>query len=335
MNFEHSGGAMATKTKATKTKKSQQSISLSEEVVRQLEEEAERKGLKKSQLVDQILSQNFTSKEEGESEKPKIIAFMNHKGGVGKTISAVNVASSLAEEGYRVLIIDLDEQGNTSRYLDEYDEAPSAACIADVLFTPPEGRERMTLDEVIIQTKFENLYLVPSNFRFSEPGTMMTGAGADSRLYYAIEDMEQVFDYIIIDCGPRLDITATNAIIALSAGHEKSFAVIVVKIEEFANEGVRRSIMMMKRIAQERREHPCTWVILQTAVEARTNAYKEGLRKLKEEMPGAKFFMTKISKSTAVPESSMVHQPLNHYDASCRAAVEYRTLAREIEAMYE
>lgn len=327
---------MAPRTGSTKSRKSQQSISLSEDVVRQIEEEAMRQGLKKSQIIDQILSEKLKKETDDENDgRPKIVVFMNHKGGVGKTISAVNVASCLAEEGHQVLIIDMDEQGNASRYLDRYDEAPGAPCIADVLFTPADGRERMTLDEVTVDTKIENLYIVPSNFRFSEPGTMMTGAGADSRLYYAIEDMEQVFDYIIIDCGPRLDITVTNAIISLGAGHENSFVVVVAKIEEFANEGVRRSAMMMKRIAQERRVQPCPWVILQTAVESRTNAYKEGLKKLKTEMPGARFFLTHISKSTAIPESSMLHLPMNHYDPGNKVTLEYRTLTREIENMYE
>ena len=316
-----------------KARTKQQSLSLSEDVIKELEAEAERSGMKKSQIVNNFLSEKIKQKQ-GEV-KPKIVAFLNHKGGVGKTISAVNVASCLAEEGSKVLIIDMDEQGNTSRYLDEYDEHPGAKCIADVLFTPQDGKERLSLDDVIIETKFDNLYLVSSNFRFSEPGTMMTGAGADSRLFYAIQDMEQVFDYIIIDCGPRLDITTTNAIVALDAGHEDSFVVVAVKIEEFANEGVRRSGMMIKRIAQERRAHPRRWAILQTAVEARTNAYKESLKKLKSEMPDAKFFATKISKSSAVPESSLLHLPLNHYAPESKPAVEYRMLTDEIEAMYE
>ena len=147
--------------------------------------------------------------------------------------------------------------------------------------------------------------------------------------------MEQMFDFIVIDCGPRLDITTTNAIVALEAGHRDSFIVVVAKIEEFANEGVRRSAMMIKRIAQERRSQPRRWVILQTAVEARTNAYKESLKRLTAEMPDARFFATKISKASTVPESSLLHMPLNHYAPESKTAIEYRLLTDEIEAMYE
>lgn len=330
---------MAKRTKTPGSEKKQQSLSLSGDTVKQLEEEAERLGIKKSQLVEQILNNKLSGDDEEEPKgKPMIIAVMSYKGGVGKTTTSISLGVGLGAEGHKVLIIDMDGQGNASQYLGVYDQRSEDACIADVLCKPAPHAERMTLDEVIKETDYENVYIVPSNFRFADADASMKSEGAagiDSRLCYAIEDMEQTFDYIIIDCGPRLDMTTTNAIVALEAGNNSSLIIIPVKVDGFAIAGVSQTIAMIQRIAKERRKKPRPWRILQTAVESRTGAYKYGLEQLKEAVPGAIFFTTKISKSTVVPESSLINTPLISYDPNSKPAMEYQLLVREIEALNE
>lgn len=324
---------MATKAKSASSERKAASFSLGAETANYLEKEAERLGIPKSHLVDQIVNSQLLAREE--DTRPTIISVMSYKGGVAKTTTSTCLAVCLAEEGNKVLIIDLDGQGNASQYMRVYDPRSEEACIADVLFSSSSNSDRMSLEDVMKKTEYENVYVVPSNFRFADADARMKaeGAGVDTRLRYAIEDMEQMFDYIIIDCGPRLDMTTTNAIVALEAGNSNSHLIIPVRVDGFAIAGVSQTVAMINRTATDRRTQPQPWRILQTMVEPRTSAYKAGVEELKAAVPNAKYFTTKISKSTVVPESSLVMQPLVTYDASSKPALEYRMLAREIEAL--
>ena len=318
--------------------KKQQSLSLGQETIEYLEREAERRGLKKSQLVDQILNNELNPDKNDDSDKPTIISVMSYKGGVAKTTTSICLAVCLAEDGYRVLLIDMDGQGNASQYLHVYDPRSEDPCIADVLYNQGSTSKRKTIEEVMVQAvDYENIYVVPANFRFADADARMKsdGAGADTRLRYAIEDMEEKFDYIIIDCGPRLDITTTNAIVAIEAGNRSSHIIIPVKVDGFAIAGISQTVQMINRTATERRTQPQPWKILRTQVEPRTQVYKVGCEELKKAVPEATYFNTKIPKSTVVPESNLAGIPLVSYDAAAKPSLAYRTLAQEIEAMNE
>ena len=324
---------MATKTKGSSNDRKSTSLSLGAETASYIEREAQRLGIPKSHLVERIVN-NQANLEENDS-RPTIISVMSYKGGVAKTTTSTCLAVCLAEEGHRVLIIDMDGQGNASQYMGVYDPRSEEACIADVLYSSSAKAARLSLDDVMKETKYENVYVVPSNFRFADADARMKaeGAGADTRLRYAIEDMEQTFDYIIIDCGPRLDMTTTNAIVALEAGNSNSHLILPVRVDGFAIAGVSQTVAMINRTAADRRTQPQPWRILQTMVEPRTSAYKAGVEELKAAVPNARYFTTKISKSTVVPESSLVMTPLVTYDPTSKPTLEYRMLAGEIEAL--
>lgn len=318
--------------------KKQQSLSLGSETVEYLEREAERLGLKKSQLVDQILNSQLNPENNHDDEKPTIISVMSYKGGVAKTTTSICLAVCLAEDGYSVLIIDLDGQGNASQYLHVYDPRSEDLCIADVLYSQGSNSKRKTLSEVMKKAEdYDNIYVVPSNFRFADADARMKtdGAGADTRLRYAIEDLEEKFDYIIIDCGPRLDITTTNAIVAIEAGNRNSHIIIPVKVDGFAIAGISQTVQMINRTATERRTQPQPWKILRTQVEQKTQVYKVGCEELKRAVPDAEYFNTKIPKSTIVPESNLAGVPLVTYEPASKPSLAYRSLAQEIESMNE
>ena len=277
-------------------------------------------------------------------KQAKIISIANHKGGVGKTTTTASVGSILATKGYKVLVIDMDGQGNVSQSLGVYDPRSEEACIADVLYQATPSSPRMSLSEVMRTTDYENVFCVPSNFRFADADTRLKAeiaGGVDTRLLYAIEDLidetarsgERKFDYIIIDCGPRLDMTTTNAIVALEAGNNASHIIIPIKVDGYAIAGLSQTIDTINRTARERRRLPQHWKILQTMIERNTSAYKYGCQMMKEAIPNAEYFNTKIEKSTVVPEASLAMEPLIKYDPNSKPAISYRLLAQEIEEM--
>ena len=311
---------MATKGKSKGGEKQQQSLSLGRETVEELEREAERRGLNKSQLADLLLNGQLTQS----AEKPTIISIMSYKGGVAKTTTCTCLAVCLSEMGYKVLVIDMDGQGNVSQSLRVYDPRSEEACIADVLYQTTPNGQRKSLRDVMKPTDYNNVFCVPSNFRFADADTRLKAeiaGGVDTRLCYAIEG------------GPRLDMTTTNAIVALEAGNNASHIIIPIKVDGFAIAGLSQTIDTINRTAKERRRLPQHWKILQTMIERKTSAYKVGCELLKEAIPNAEYFNTKIEKSTVVPEASLAMEPLITYAPDSKPGMQYRLLAQEIEEM--
>lgn len=330
--------SMAT-AKTTRSKKGlqrlPQSVSLDKTTIDKLEDMVEREGMTKSQVVDQMLKKQLEM--EDDSDLPTILTFMNFKGGVAKTTSVSSLAVCLGELGKKVLIIDFDAQGNSSQTFNVYDVTKTAPCIVDVLFGQGMDHDKKTLDEVMMETDYKNVKVVPSNMRFLEADSYIRNekTGADTLLKYAIQDLEERFDYIIIDCGPRLDMTITNALVAMEAGNRHSEVILPVKLDGYAIVGLPEVINTINNVGKSRRTKPQPWRILITVVEKNTNAYRLGLNELKETLPGAQYFETQISKGTLTNESSLAMMPLVAYDSTSQVARDYNTLALEIEAMNE
>ena len=210
-----------------KIKKNTAAFYLTDEVTEALEEKAKKTGISKSEIVEQYLTQAIIDKDQ--EKKPMIITIMSFKGGVAKTTSAASLAICLAQDNNKVLIIDLDGQGSISQYLGVYDQTAEADCIADIMLTNTKG-QRKTILEIAQPTEYENVDIVPSNFRFSDADARMRNESSqssiDSRLRFAIEDAieETQYDYVIIDC-PPLGLVIDAAIIA----RECDGAILVVE----------------------------------------------------------------------------------------------------------
>lgn len=137
------------------------------------------------------------------------IAVINHKGGVGKTTTAVNLAAGLARHGHQVLLVDLDPQGNATYGLGVAFDPGESPCVADVLTDSGPS-----LSSVIIETAQENLKLVPSDIRLAHTAVQLNAVVfRETRLSKALATVPQ-FDYIIIDAQPTLDLLPVNAIYA-------------------------------------------------------------------------------------------------------------------------
>lgn len=308
------------------------SFSLDPKEIAALTEMSEATGKNKSELVAELIKDAMGPEDD---DRPMIITTMNHKGGVAKTTTVANLAMCLAADGYKVLIIDLDSQGNISQNFDRYDPSATEPNIADVMLTYLSPK-RLQLKDVIKQTDYENVWIVPCSFRFSGADAKLrneSGSGIDSRLYFAIEDLleEQSYDYILLDCPPSIELVTTNAIAALEAGNKNSMIIIPMKIDGYAIAGMDNTLATIESVARERRTPPKRWKLLRTVCEKQTTAYKEGIKIIQAKFRDAQFFNTSISKATLVSESSLLMKPLMVHAPNSKVANDYRRLAAEIE----
>ena len=162
----------------------------------------------------------------------KVIALVNQKGGVGKTTSSINLAASLGELKKRVLLVDLDPQGNSTTGVG-INKSDYSKSMYELL------KDEATLDEVIIKTDFKNLYVIPAtinlagiDFELMEIQSRNSSFIKGSQLKKHLEEIRDSFDYIIIDCPPSLGILTTNALTAADS------VIIPVQCEFFALEGI-------------------------------------------------------------------------------------------------
>jgi chromosome partitioning protein len=328
-------GRNMSNTKQTPKKKTA-SFSLSEDNVDIVEDIAKRTGRSKSEIVDSYLARAKQDMEK-DASKPMIITVMSFKGGVAKTTTSANLAYELGQRGKDVLVIDLDGQGSITQYFGLYDQLAQDKCIADVLLADSRG-QYMKLADVMKDTGYPGVSIVPSSFRFSDADSRMRSeltSGADTMLLFAINDMLQTlhFDYIIIDCPPSLGLVVTNAITALDAGNSNSMIVIPVRVDGFAIAGLSNTVDAINAVARGRRTAPKRWKLLATITEDRTVSFKMGVNLIKQNFEQAEFFDSKIPKAASVIESTIAMEPLCEYEPNSAPAREYRKFADEIEAI--
>ena len=158
----------------------------------------------------------------------KTIAFVNQKGGVGKTTSSINLAASLGLLGKKTLLIDLDPQGNTSTGVG-IDKSETKASIYELLI------DKALLNDVVVKTKFKNLYIIPASINLAGIDMELMEMSRENNKFVAqlqlkkyIDQIKDVFDFIILDCPPSLGLITTNALAASNS------VIIPVQCEFFA-----------------------------------------------------------------------------------------------------
>lgn len=247
----------------------------------------------------------------------KIISFANQKGGVGKTTSAVNVAASLGVLGSKVLLIDLDPQGN-------------ATSGVGIMKKELKGttREFLTGDvkpeDVIINTEFTNLSVIPSN-------TSLAGAefdlfdfeNSEYRLKNVIEPLKDKFDYIIIDCPPSLGMLTVNALSASDG------VIVPMQCEFYSLEGLSQLMITIKRIKQLYNRDLSVTGILITMYNGRLLLSMQVLSELKKHYSD-KLFGTEISRNVKLSESPGFGKPVYYHDRKSKGSAEYLEIAKEL-----
>lgn len=247
----------------------------------------------------------------------RVIAVANQKGGVGKTTTAINMATYLALRGYRTLIIDLDPQGNATSGLG-IDAKSVETCIYEVLM------KRAGINSIIRPTGIEHLYLAPASFRLvGAQVELVNMISRETRMREIVVDLKGEYSYIVIDCPPSLGLLTVNA---LTAAEE---LVIPVQCEYFALEGLTQLLESINEVQKYLNPDLKLAGLLMTMFDARTKIAQEVVEEVRTHFPG-QVYTTIIPRSVRLSEAPSFGQPIAHYDALSRGAIAYKDLAEEV-----
>jgi len=251
----------------------------------------------------------------------KVICVINLKGGVAKTISAINIAYVLAEKhGRRVLLIDSDKQGNTSKFFEKHNYfAPS---LADVL----TSKDPDALHNALQFTPYNNLHLLPANMnllRADKEILLDVARPQQTRLRKSLRAHERAgytYDFAVIDCAPDLNMSVINALVAADD------VIIPIKIDKFAFDGLDQ----LREQIEETREFNENIRIAGGLITmySRNNVNLQGEQHLTESA-GLPMFRTVIRKTVKVDETTFTGVPLAAYAPKCTAARDYDALVDE------
>ena len=247
----------------------------------------------------------------------KVLAIANQKGGVGKTTTSVNLSASLAKLGKKVLLIDIDPQGNTSSGVG-INKGDVEYCIYDILI------DEEPLKDVILATKQENLYVVPATISLAGAEIeLVSTISRELRLKKALQEVRSQFDYIIIDCPPSLGLLTLNALTAADG------VLIPVQCEYYALEGLSQLLSTVRLVQKHLNKELKIEGVLLTMLDARTNLGLQVIEEVK------KYFRDKVYKSV-IPRNVRLSEAPSHgmpialYDERSRGAETYLELAREV-----
>jgi chromosome partitioning protein len=247
----------------------------------------------------------------------KVIAISNQKGGVGKTTTAVNLGTCLAQIGKKVLIIDHDPQGNTTSGIG-LKKSDLKKCIYDVLIN------ENSLSEVTLQTQIDNLKIVPATIRLAGAEAELVGMMArDQRLKRAIEPFKEQYDYVLIDCPPSLGNLTINALAAADS------LIVPIQCEYYALEGLSQLMKTIQLV--QKYSNPNLYIegVLLTMYDNRTNLSVQVSDEVRRYFEG-KVYQTIIPRNIRLSEAPSYGLPITLYDGKSKGAEAYMELAKEV-----
>ena len=247
----------------------------------------------------------------------RIISVSNQKGGVGKTTTTVNIAAFLAEKGKRVLIIDIDPQGNAGFGIGINAEEMETT-LYEVLI------DQIPLEDAIFKTEIDNLSIIPSNIHLSGAQVDLLDAdGKEFILKKKLEPLKKQYDYIFIDCPPSLGILTLNSLVAADS------VLIPLQCEYYALEGLNQLLRIIVMV-QERlnRSLKIEGVVL-TMYDPRTNLANQVVNDVREYFK-EKVFDSIIPRNVKLSEAPSFGKPIGIYDKTCPGSMAYEKLAEEV-----
>ena len=251
----------------------------------------------------------------------RILACSNQKGGVGKTTTVVNLATSLARAGASVLVVDLDPQGNATSGF-----GVDRAAIRESMYEVLLGAS--PLADTHVPTKVDGLRLAPSAIALAGAEVELASAiGRERRLDRALGTSRDAFDWIFIDCPPSLGLLTINALTAADA------VLVPIQCEYYALEGLTQLIATINLVRDHLNADLAIAGVLLTMYDARTNLSAEVAAEVRRHLDGS-VFATIVPRSVRLSEAPSHGLPIALYRPDSRGAEAYEALARELRSRY-
>ena len=247
----------------------------------------------------------------------RVIAIANQKGGVGKTTTAVNLSSCLALLGARVLLIDVDPQGNSTSGLG-IDKSTVKRCVYDCLVND------VPMDEAIVSTKVENLGLLPATIQLAGAEVELVSVLArENMLKRALEKVKYRYDFVLMDCPPSLGLLTVNALTAASS------VLVPIQCEFYALEGLSQLMRTVGLVQKNLNPSLQLEGVVLTMFDARTNLSIQVVDEVKNHFRN-KVYRTIIPRNIRLSEAPSHGKPIVQYDPKSRGAEVYLELAKEV-----
>ena len=250
---------------------------------------------------------------------PRIIAVANQKGGVGKTTTSVNLGAALAELGYRVLVVDLDPQGNASTGLG-INARNLSASIYDVIMNDAP------IEDCIEPTSLKNLFLAPATIDLAGAEIELVPAfSRELKLRRALEAVRDDYDYMIIDCPPSLGLLTVNGLAAADD------VIVPIQCEYYALEGLSQLVRNVTLVQTNLNPKLDVRGIVLTMYDARTKLADQVEQEVRNHF-GRRVYQTVVPRTVRLSEAPSFGQPIILFDPTSRGAVAYRELAKEVSS---
>ena len=247
----------------------------------------------------------------------RIIAIANQKGGVGKSTTAINLSACLAELGQRVLLIDIDPQGNTTSGVG-VDKDNVNATLYELLVGECE------ISDCLIENVFENLSLIPSNVNLSGAEIELVGVeGREFLLKNHIDSIRDNYDFIIMDCPPSLNVLTINAMTTADS------VLVPIQCEYYALEGLTQLIHTIELVQNRLNPDLDIEGVVFTMYDARTNLSLQVVENVKNNLDQS-IYKTIIPRNVRLAEAPSYGLPITLYDKRSVGAESYRLLAEEV-----
>jgi chromosome partitioning protein len=248
---------------------------------------------------------------------PRVLAVANQKGGVGKTTTSVNLGAALAELGFRVLVIDLDPQGNATTGLG-IDARNFELSMYDVLMRD------CSLEDCVEPTSMKNLFVAPATIALAGAEIELVPAfSRELKLKRAIESVIDDFDYVLIDCPPSLGLITVNALAAATE------VLVPIQCEYYALEGLSQLMRNVHLVASNLNPRLDISTIVLTMYDARTKLADQVATEVRDHF-GSKVCRIVIPRTVRLSEAPSFGQPITAFDPASRGAIAYRELAKEV-----